>query len=196
MNYIELAVQAKREKKFNRALEYYEKAIGAEGLSVGILMGIGKVFYLKGQNDFAIRFFLAGTHLSLYLNNEHYKRGDIGIKQFLQQVPDHLARVFPHPIGAMILFDMNYTRHIAHALLDREEIFQRIPEIRPYAEIYYSHVLGDGSYQQKLQKFNVTSQDQIKFDENHYNNIGYQFIIDSIKWSQIENPDVLNLYFD
>lgn len=194
MDYFDLAVQAKRQKKFDLALEYYEKEIGQEGLSVSVLQAIAKIYYLKKQHDFSIDFYLAATHLSLYLDNEHYKRGDIGIKQALQQIPASTANQFPHPIGTLLLFDSNSPRHIAHALLDREETYRKIPEFRPYAEIYYSHILGDGSHDATLRKFNLSSRDQINFDEERYIGIGFKFLIDSIKWSQIDNPNVMDLY--
>mgnify|MGYP001214715715 CR=1 FL=1 len=194
MNNFDLAIQAKRGKNFDLALDYYEKELREEGLSVNLLQAIAKIYYLQKQNNLAVGFHLAATHLALHMDHEQYKQGDPTLLAALQQVPKHIADQFPHPIGPVLLYDSNSPRHVAHALLDREETFQKAPEFRQYAEIYYSHILGDGSHEETLRKYDLTIEDQLDFDEDRYNSVGYRFLIDMIKWSEIENPNVFELY--
>lgn len=195
MSDFDSAIKAKREKNFDLALEYYEKIFLSEGFSENLLRAIGKIYYLKGDHNHAIKCYLAATHLSLYSDYQQYQQGDVRIRQALQQIPETLVNQFPHPIGALLLFDENSPRHIAHALLDRENTYQEMPEFRPFAEIYYSYLLGDGSHVSTLQKYNLTQNDLLAFEKEHYMNIGFQFLINAIQWTEIENTNVLELYF-
>lgn len=56
MNNFDLAIQAKREKNFDLALDYYEKELREEGLSVNLLQAIAKIYYLQKQNNLAVGF--------------------------------------------------------------------------------------------------------------------------------------------
>lgn len=196
MDYFDLAIQAKREKKFDLALEYYGKIGDEQGLSPNLLTSIAKVFYLKGFNSHAIAFNLASIHLGLHTDLVHYKRGDQAIAQALQQVPEKLANLFPHPIGALIAYDRNALRHLSHALVDHEGTFGQTPEFRPYADMYYALILGDGSHGQVFEHYQLSNDDLMQFEEQHYFRYAYQTLIDNIKWTEIENPNVWELYLN
>lgn len=194
MNYFELALEAKRNKDFSLALDYYQKELDTEGISVNLLNAIAKVYYLLHNNSAAVKFYLAATHLEMHQNNLQLLNGDKNIELALQQVPEEIASQVPHPVGATLFYNYNIARHISHALIDHEETYEKFPEFRKYAEVYYSAILGDGSHDEILQKHELTAQDQKTIDDQYYIDIGFQLLIDSIKWSEIENLDVVELY--
>lgn len=194
MNDYDLAGQAKREGKFDLAIEYYQKVMNQEGVSIKLLQAVANVFYLKEFNDEAVAFGLAAAHLSLHIDNERYKKKDPATVNALKQIPEEITNQFPKPIGALLLYHPDIVRNISHALLDQEIIFEKEPKIRPFAEIYYAQLLGDGSETETLQKYNLTGQDVLHFEEQEYIGYGYQVVIDEIKWTELERTDVAVLY--
>lgn len=189
-----LALEAKRKKDFKLAHKYYSAKMEQDGITSGLLRSISKVFYLEKQNYNALMFSLAATHLSLYQYYQEYKSGDLNVKQALEIIPNDVIGRFPHPIGALLMHEPNTLKHIAHAYADQEEIYKDRPAVRMYAEVYYAQVLGDGSFASKLAEFRLTPQEQMNYEENEYIPLGITIIINQIKWSEIDNPDVSALY--
>lgn len=196
MSTFELAEKAKREKKFDLALDYHQQIINDKGISVNLLQEVANIFYLKGVNDHAVAFNLAAAHLSLHVYQESYKQGDEAIKNALENFPKDLLEKFPEPIGALLTSERDTMRHLSHALMDQELIFEKAPAYRPFAEVYYAQLLDDGSEKDILKKLKITNQDVLAFDRKHYFNHGFQILLGEIKWDQLDNPNVYQLYIN
>lgn len=194
MDYLQLALEAKRNKDFSSAFEHYQQELDQKGLSVGLLDGIAEIYYLLHDNNAAVLFNLAARHLELYFNNEGFKQGDEGITAALEQIPEEVTNQFPHPIGATLYFSYENVKDLGHAILDHEGTYEQFPDFRTHAEIYYAYVLDDGSYEETLEKFNTTHDEQQLVNDQYYVDLGFQFLIDTIAWDEIENPDVFKLY--
>lgn len=195
MDYFDSAVQAKRNKEFNLALKYYEMEQKQEGLSVALLMAVAKIYYLKNERETALRFNLAATHLAMHLDYNHLKRGDFALRNALEQIPQNIRRQLPHEIAGMLYFNPNYSKHLSHAVMDSEAVFRSAPQLRPYADIYYASILGDGSDGPTYDKYNLSPKDLMEIEENEYIPTGLDILFKELKWDQIQNPDVYALYF-
>ncbi|MBP1916576.1 hypothetical protein J2Z23_003558 [Lederbergia galactosidilyticus] len=194
MDYMSLAIEAKRKKDFELAHKYYGAKMEQDGITAGLLRSISKIFYLEKQNYTALMFALAATHLSLFQYLQEYKNGDLNVKQALEVIPNEIIEQFPHPIGALLMHEPNTLKHIAHSYADQEEVYKDRPAVRMYAEVYYVQVLGDGSHVSKLEEFRLTPEEHLNYEENEYIPLGITIIKDQIKWSEIDNPDVSMLY--
>lgn len=196
MSTFELAVQAQRERKFDLAIDYYQQIINEKGISVNLLQSIAQAFYLKKQHDLAVSFNLAAVHLSLHTFLENYKQGDPAAVNALQSLPETIVNQFPHPIGALLIHEKNIIRHVSHALLDQEVILEKAPNLRPYAEIYYAQIIDDYTVNGVLQQYSLTEKAVLEFEVEHYLGHGYQLLLNQIKWDQLDNTDVMNLYIN
>lgn len=196
MDNLSLAVEAKRQKEFKLALYYYEKELEKVGPTVELLRSIGKVLYLKGEREKAVSYYLAEAHLYLSTIIEKYVQGDPVTKTRLQKLPSRIGKPFPHPIGALLLSDSYKPRNIAHAVYDVDVVFRKKPEFKTHAEIYQAHILDDGSLQGKLEKYNLTIEDQQDFETRELRNLGHSLLINRLNWPQIRKTNVMNLYFN
>lgn len=194
MTNISLAVEAKREGKLNKALEYYEKQLDETGVSAELFQSIAEIYYLNKQNTVSIMFYLAATHLSLHYDNQQYNSGDARIKNALDELPTEYRGQFPHPIGDMLIYESNLPKQIGHAYMDHETTFENEPEFKSYAEIYAAELLGDGSDEAKRKEYRVTKGDSLEMEAKRYMPIGFQVLVEHIEWSEIDNPNVIELY--
>lgn len=196
MDYLTLAVEAKRHKEFELALEYYKKKLETEGPTVELLRSIGKVLYLKGEKERAVTYYLAEAHLYLSTIIEKYLQGDPVTKMRLQKLPSSIAKPFPHPIGALLISDSYKPENIAHAVYDVEVVFEKKPEFKKHADIYQAFILEDGSHSAKLEKYDLTVEDQKAFETDELRNLGHLVLIERLNWPQIRKTNVMNLYFN
>lgn len=191
---MELALEAKRNKDFTQAFELYQQELDNNGLTVELLDGISKIYYLLHNTNAAITFNLAARHLGLYFNNEAFKQGDEGLLFALDQIPEEVKSKFPHPVGATLYFNYESIVDMGHATLDNENTYEQFSDFETHAEIYYASILDDGSYEETLRKHNITDEEHRTYNEEYYVGFGFEFIIDSIEWDKIENPNVFEIY--
>lgn len=193
-NYLTLAEEAIRERKFDDALEYYEKQLETNGLSVHLLRAVGKLCYLNGQSAASLQYYIAAIHLSLYINNEAYKKGDEKVIKLLEEIPEKHKNQFKERIGDILLYESHPQKHIGHSYFDQETFFEKQPELRKYADVYYAGLLDDGSASEKFAEHNITEADLTDREIKLYIPMGFSLIDKYVKWSEISNPDVYQLY--
>lgn len=195
MEYFSMAVTAKRNREFDKALHYYDFDLRQNGIDVGVLMAVAKVYYLKNEYTIALKHNLAATHLAMHLNEKSLKRGDIVLKASLEQVPLELKQQLPHEVAGTLYLNVNYARHTAHAILDSAKVLQRLPQLKPYAEIYYASILGDGTEADVHRKYNVNENEVDKIEQIEYMPLGMNVLFNEIKWDQLSDIDVYKMYF-
>ena len=193
-NYLTLAEEAIRERRFDKALEYYEAQLEENGLSVHLLRAVGKLCYLNGQNAASLQYHIAAIHLALYINNEAYKNGDKKVIKLLEEVPENHKNQFPERIGDILLYESHPQKHIGHSYFDQQAFFEKQPELKKYADVYYAELLNDGSASEKFDEHNITKEDLTDREIKLYIPMGFSLIDKQIKWSEINNPDVYQLY--
>lgn len=192
--FVALAREAKRTQDFSLAHEYYKKEMKSEGISTGLLRGIAKTYYLQNELYLSVVFHLAATHLALHDFLRAYDKGDVALHQAVRQVPEDIQKMFPHPVGALLLYDNETMKHIAHAGADHGETYEKSPHFQPYANSYYAKLLDDGSFMQKLKEHELTEAEFNTFEKERYEPIGLNMILDDLKWNELHNPNVFFLY--
>lgn len=165
-----------------------------EGISTGLLRGIAKTYYLQGEQYLSVVFHLAATHLALHDFLRAYDKGDIALQQAVQQVPEEVQKMFPHPVGALLLYDNETMKHIAHAGVDHEHTYEKSLHFKPYANSYFAQLLDDGSFHLTLKEHGITEAEFNTFEKERYEPIGLNMILDDLKWNELHNPNVFFLY--
>lgn len=191
-------VALKRQGNLEGARDCYIQALQKAPTEIEIYSSLGKVAHLLRSQDLAVRSYLACAHLYM---------GPIEIAMQKNQFPQHLELIYntipaeilvklPKKSAFMIFIDSNTPRHLAHSLIDlTPDMMRSNPQLSPYAEIYYSHIYGNGSYGSTMQKHRLTSGDQISMDEQVYIPYGQNFLLQNINWDLITTSDVIKLYF-
>ena len=193
-HYAALAREAKREKDFTQAHTYYKQEMKSEGISTGLLRGIAKTYYLQGEHYLSVVFHLAATHLALHDFLRAFEKGDIALQQAVNQVPEEVQKMFPHPVGALLLYDNETMKHIGHAGIDHDKTYEKSPYFKMYANIYYAKLLDNGSLEHQLNEHGLTEEDLKTLEKTHYEPIGLNMILDDLKWNELHNPNVFFLY--
>lgn len=194
MDYISLAIEAKKKKDFNLAIKYYQKQIVKKGVTIKVLQSAAKTYYLNKQKDLALQFYLASAHLYLHLEFKKFEKGDEYVRDLLDAVPKDKANQFPHMIGDLLYYTAALPKHVGHTYLDDKEVFKQEPDFKDYAEIYYAQILGDGSVQSKFESIRITPKEFEDIELNRYIPMGYQVLRNQIYWDKIDEVEVLRLY--
>ena len=194
MDYITLAIEAKRKKDFGLAIKYYQKQIMEKGVSSKVLQSAAKAYYLNNQKKLALQFNLAAAHLCLRKEFEKFKSGDKEVREKLDALPLDKRNQFPHMIGDYLYYSPSLPKHVGHAYLDYEKTYAKEPEFREYAQIYFAQILSDGSADRKFEVFNINPSEFEQIEEDCYVPVGYKVLHDQIEWTKIESSDVLNIY--
>lgn len=195
MNRIEQAMQAKKKKQFDEALQYYQLHQREQGISAGLLHSIAKIYYLKGDGEIALRFHLAATHLTLHMDQILLQNEDEQALQALKRLPSEVRKTLPHDVAGMLYVHLNAINHIAHSLLDRPATWEEKPELQPIVKLYAARVLGDGSEHALYEQYNQTPESMQQVEQKYYLPAGFQYAFQQIKWQSLGNTDVRALYF-
>lgn len=192
------AVSFKRQGKFEEAKQCYIDALEYNPHDLMNYVGLGKIAHLSNAQGLAINCYLAAAHLQIAPVKKAIEDNALPLPLKLQydQIPADVMKQLPHESAFIILIDANTPRHLAHSFVDLSEDFlAKNPDIKKFSEIYRAHILGDGSYQSTLIKWETTQDHQIEMDETFYLPEGRDFLLKYLKWGQLDSLDVLNLYF-
>lgn len=192
------AVSFKRQGKFEEAKQCYIDILEDNPHDLMSYVGLGKIAHLLNDQELAINCYVAAAHLQIAPVKKSIEENSLPLHLKLQydQIPADVMKQLPHESAFIILIDANTPRHLAHSLVDlTEEFVAAKPGLKMYSEIYRSHILGDGSYQATLTKWDITQDHQIEMDETFYLIQGREFLIKYLKWGQLDSMDVLSLYF-
>lgn len=189
MNYLDLATEAKRSKKFSLAIRYYQKELKESGPTIKVLQSAAKTYYLNNQKPLSVKFNLAAIHLYLHEEFEKFRQGDKKIRFCLDDIPANYANQYPHMIGDLLYYYTEQLKHLAHSYIDNDGMYRREPKLKQFAEIYYAKMIGDDSEE-------VTDKQLKEVENKQYLPVAYELVQKEIKWSEIDNPDVLELYIN
>lgn len=196
MDLFELAKEASRQEDFEGAHDYYVQVMEEEGFTPKLLTGISTTFYLEKINYNALLFGIASIHLTLYASYQALLAGDENIKHLLDEVPEDMREEFPHSIGMLILHQPDILTYFGHVAVDHEQAFEKNPDIRKFAEVYYARLLSKEKFEAKLKEHDLTREEVNQKDISEYIPIGIKTIIENINWAEIENNDIAKLYLD
>ncbi|MBS7344415.1 MAG: hypothetical protein KIG60_01930 [Caryophanon sp.] len=161
---------------------------------------LAKIAYLKEDPSYAIRAYLAATHIEVSKVASDIRTGELSeeYKKAFRQIPKDAVAQLPHPAAAYIYFERDKPRHIAHAFMDYNEDFLTSAEANPkYVAAYKANLRGDGSYEDVLQQQGITEQDVQAAELQFYWPFGARFFMkNGIDWSRIDDTNVFEIYFE
>jgi tetratricopeptide (TPR) repeat protein len=196
---LDRGVALKRSGNLKGAKDCYLKALETDPYNIMVFISLGKTAHLLKEQELAVRCYLSATHLQLapieksIVENRlpmHLKfQYDTFASKELSQLPKKSAFV--------IFLDSNTPKHIAHSVIDLSpQTLNDVPQLKPYVEIYSSDILGNGSYNQTLKKWGLTTVDQREKEEQVYIPFGRNFLIKQLQWEKLSRNDVLNIYLN
>lgn len=195
---LDKGVALKRAGNLERARDCYIKALEIDPYNMMTYISLGKVAHLLKDQDLAVRSYLASTHLQLAPIEKSINENNLPfhLKVQYDAFPREVLSSLPKKSAFVIYLDSNTPRHIAHSIIDLSpSILSEYPELLPYAEIYRSHIYGNGTHDQVLQKYGLTLKEQIEKDEKFYLPFGRNFLIQELQWDELSRDDVINIYF-
>lgn len=195
MDYVDLARQAKIQADYRQAHHYLQEKMKAGGITSELLQRISEVFYLQGENYFALTFRLAAVHLHLYYAKQRYQADDADVRIALAGIPSNLAEQFPDPIGALLLKEMETFVHLGHCYADQTSVYKEKRAFEDYASIYHAYLLEDDSLEEVLADVRLTQKEFEQIQEKEYIPLGMTVVLSQLQWDQLDNPDVPALYF-
>ncbi|MGX9134617.1 tetratricopeptide repeat protein [Rummeliibacillus sp. JY-2-4R] len=191
---VEHAIELRNSGQYDQSLNMFTAAIKEEPSNSNLFRGVGKVAYLMGEQKLAVSAYLSALHIEI-AKLEHFGLNDETQKMY-DQLPEVLTKDLPVKGAFIIYYDTNTLRHLAHAIADfDEDALSKEPELIAYKEIYTAHLKGDQDFEEILKIYNRTESDYTQQESTFYIQIGKELSLAWIKWDQLENLNVGQLYF-
>jgi len=184
-------VKKKRQGDYNGAKETYYRAIKIDPTDLKAFYALGKICYLNGELDEAIRNYLRTAHLSIYNQIQIYvdtPEYEFSMQQTLNLPLDFLQELYQvHRFAKYLLLDGNTPRHLGHAILDFARNTQHnIPNSDWYIERYADAISGTSGF--------FGSQIVMNEYEHFCTFAGVRYLLTHLRWDRIEDNQVLNFY--
>lgn len=195
---LQQGVQMKREGLLNESKENYVKAIDLDPRNMNAFMALGKTSYLLNERSLSVLCYLAIMHLNLFHTEKAIIENNLPIPLRMQYENFHEEDIakLPRKSAFTLYTDTNTPRHLGHSIIDlAPEILQEMEGLHVFAEIYHAHIYGNGSYNRLVDDYNVTPQQQLEIDEKVYIPNGVEFLLNNIKWDDLESDHVIDIYF-
>ncbi|MDR6121342.1 tetratricopeptide (TPR) repeat protein [Bacillus sp. SLBN-46] len=195
---LDKAVSYKRAGNLESAKNCYIEAVDLDPYNMMTYISLGKTAHLLKNQNLAVRSYLAATHIQLSPIEKAINENNLPMHLRFQYegFPKDLLASLPKKSAFTIFIDVNTPRHLAHSVVDLSvSTLKENPQLVPYSEVYRAHILGNGTHDSVLQRFALTSSDQIENDENVYIPYGRKFVLSELKWDKIHSNNVLDLYF-
>jgi tetratricopeptide (TPR) repeat protein len=195
---LDRGVALKRLGDLEGAKDCYIKALDIDPFNMMTYISLGKTAHLLKAQDLAVRCYLASTHLQLapIEKSINENRLPMHLKVQYDIFPQDILKQLPRKSAFVIFIDPNTPRHIAHSIIDLSpKTLNENPHLKAYCEVYHAHILGNGTHDETLKKWGLTSSNQIETDEQIYIPFGRNFLVQELQWDNLSRNDVLNIYF-
>ncbi len=191
---VEHAIELRNSGQYDQALNMFTAAIKEEPTNSNLFRGVGQVAYLMGEEKLAVSAYLSALHIEI-AKLEHFGLNEETQKMY-DQLPEVLTKDLPVKGAFILYYDTNTLRHLAHAIADFDQnALSQEPELIAFKEIYTAHLKGDQDFEEILKIYNRTESDYTQQESTFYIQIGKELALAWIKWDQLENLNVGQLYF-
>ena len=198
LKFFKEATEYKLKGDYKTAKDRMTRAISYDPTIPEIHYENGKLNFLMENYITSINSYLAFTHLELMkrvrqLNGEEEFQNEEEIEKFYKSLPEETKDALPIKAASLILEDGDICNHIAHSYIGSHDVED--PELLLNFKIYYATLVGRVLLEMTIEQYKP---DINKFHEMN-NDIfipqGRMLLLENINWEEIDNDDVLKLYF-
>ncbi|GEK30420.1 hypothetical protein KZO01_07290 [Kurthia zopfii] len=188
-------ISLRNQGSYSKARLKFTEAIQVEPFNSNYYRQYGQLSYLLGEHRYAFAAYLSALHIEV-AKVEHYGLTEES-KPLYDRLPSKIKKSLPVKGALMLYYDTNTLRHLAHAIADfDEEMMSKEPQLLAFKQLYEADLKGDYKSLQSLMGVFNRSLDDIREEEaEFYIYIGRELALEWIKWKQIDNLDVGQLYF-
>jgi len=188
-------VSLRDQGSYSKARLKFTEAIQAEPFNSNYYRQYGQLSYLLGENQYAVAAYLSALHIEI-AKIEHYGLTE-ELKPLYDRLPNSVKQDLPVKGAMLFYYDTNTLRHLAHAIADfDEEMMSKEPQLLAFKQLYEADLKGDYKTLQSLMDVYNRTLDDIREEEaTFYIKIGQELALEWIKWNEIDNLDVGQLYF-
>lgn len=177
---ISKALEAKRGGDLYSAISIYGSLLDIDRHHIEAYYGLGKVYYLLGDYDAALRHLLIAQHLRINAFAEN-PASEVMVKELPEALRKRAMKISDKIV--YLLIDVNTPRHIAHALYDYSDLSS---ERQEHIEEYRNELMGlrmpaeeDSEYRHE--------------EEDFYYTLGIDLALNLID-TDIEDKEIVNYY--
>lgn len=185
-----------REFKFEKANQALIKAIKVDPKNLSTYIKLGDLNYLMNKPNNSLKCYLCNIHLQI---NKLRKMDNITFSTMLDikynKLSDDQKSLLPSKYGMVIFEETLVPSHLAHSIVDLNSNGNLDPILAECSSLYREHLLTGQTSKELIDLFNICHEDYLEFEQNHYVSLGREYLIENIKWDEIERADVVNIYF-
>lgn len=184
------AIHYQKQKNFDLAKTYFQRALEQEGAHAELLLHIGKHFYLTENYERALNYYVASAHRAICEDDRSLSE----LEDIYHDLPIYAQLDLQHPIAVILIEDRRYIIHTAYALLARLNEHENKSDSSKYEDAYYAQLLNDGSLTYTLIAKGLNQEQLDYFHDGLALEIGLDYLIENLHWDDLENTDVLAHY--
>lgn len=184
------AIHYQKQKNFDLAKTYFQRALEQEGAHAELLLHIGKHFYLTENYERALNYYVASAHQAICEDDRSLSE----LEDIYHDLPIYAQLDLQHPIAVILIEDRRYIIHTAYALLAHLNEHENKSDSSKYEDAYYAQLLNDGSLTYTLIAKGLNQEQLDYFHDGLALEIGLDYLIEHIQWEKLDELDVLSYY--
>lgn len=184
------ALYYQKQKNFDRAQTYFQRALEKEGAHAELLLHIGKHFYLTGNYECALNYYVASAHRAICEDDRFLSE----LEEIYHDLPIYAQLDLRDAIAVILIEDRRYIINTAYALIAHLNELENDTSRSNYEDAYYAQLLDDGSLNYTLLAKGLNQEKLDHFHDGLALEIGLDYLIENLHWDDLENTDVLAHY--
>lgn len=180
------------------AKDSFSSSISNDPLNKDAFYELGKLEFLRGKYSESINAYLAYTHLQLNIRLKQ-NIGELDFpdknicEDFYKNLPLEIKNILPDKSASYIYEDGDICNHISHSYFGSHNIED--PKILRNFKFYYSTLVGKHLIQMTIDKHNINYNEYESLNLSTFIPQGRLILLDNIIWTELENENVLDIYF-
>ncbi len=179
INFIEIALQKKRDHEYNEAIKYLGHALNEDAFNPEIYYSLGKIYFLIDDRMASVKNYLIALHLSI-LENKINPNSEILLKEIPKTNMKKIDKINEN--AKFILINRNIVLHLAHSLNDLS--YSNFPK-KEIKEKYHNRLIGN-----ELE----LNEEEKNIEDNFYFALGIDFAINTINFD-LEKKSIITHYY-
>lgn len=183
------------EGEYLKAKKALLKALSLDSTSELAYSLLGNVSYLINDSDTATKAYLSSAHLILNkFKNTLLDSFEKVIDEKYTTLSDYEKSRMPNKYFILLAENPMLLSEIGHSFIDCNDHIDD-PIIDECIEIYTEALKKNTLPINIINNYNICIEDYNNFDISHFVTIGKEYLLDNLKWDEINNTSVKKIYF-